>query len=83
MSGQQKRKRLNERSTGLAPLTMHGKEVESVQLKKQNLFEKDAQPKESYVTPKLIVHGRVEDITEAAGIGTADGETGSRLDMKP
>lgn len=37
------------------------------------------QPKESYHTPELSVHGTVEQITQALGTGMKDGLTGSFL----
>lgn len=33
--------------------------------------------KEEYVTPELIVHGTVQELTQAIGLKGADGITGS------
>jgi hypothetical protein len=40
------------------------------------------QPKEPYASPKLIVHGNVEEITKNIGDQGNDGQIGSQPEMK-
>ena len=40
---------------------------------------REAQSKQPYETPRLTKHGRVEDITQKAGLGAADGIAGSGI----
>ncbi len=39
----------------------------------------EPQRRQPYDTPKLIKHGRVEEITEKVGLSTADGITGTGI----
>ncbi len=42
--------------------------------KEKNTIKKDAkEPKQSYTTPKLMIHGTLEEITKAKTVGTTDG----------
>ena len=41
--------------------------------------EPSSSPRKPYTAPKLLVHGRIEEITAAAGASNSDGVLGSQI----